>query len=511
MAPKRKINDKHRIFKEDWTEIFIFYQTQWFWSNVASCVLIIIVTCVASGESILCDTCTCRNSVINCTENGMMNILDLWDHTEIVNNATIMHFNYNGIVHVKQLPPSKVSYLSFRKNKINKIDEMAFMNLEFLLELDLSYNSLTAESLNPDIFKINYEDISKPGRLIHLRLDYNNIHSLLPHTFKELSNLVSLTLSGNPLTVIDRSTSFALSSLPMLKILSLSNTSLHELPDHLLHTPRFLEILNLSNNKFTQIPQGLEEAHALQKLNFNSNPIKSILNFPKMASLTVLHLSHMPELNNIGPHAFSLLNVLEEFHCAHNNKLESIDPTAFSYKFNEGLEGELWPPIKKLDLSYNALGYLDSRLLGRWDTLEELNLQGNKWICDCVNQWLVSTLAPMVKSNHPEFLNDFTCQVPIEMSGISILDLDHRHYHMRCLDFYNNRPERDGILLIGILIGVILTVPFTMGIMICCAKRKNSLSYYHRIFNQNKSPYVQDYQLRETSIYQPTSIINEGY
>jgi len=40
--------------------------------------------------------------------------------------------------------------------------------------------------------------------------------------------------------------------------------------------------------------------------------------------------------------------------------------------------------------------------------LEELNLQGNKWTCDCVNQWLVSTLAPMVESRHPEFLIDFT-------------------------------------------------------------------------------------------------------
>lgn len=81
------------------------------------------------------------------------------------------------------------------------------------------------------------------------------------------------------------------------------------------------------------------------------------------------------------------------------------------------------------------------------------------------------------------------------MSGISILDLDHRNYHMRCLDFYNNRPEKDGVLLLGILIGVILAIPFTMGMLICCAKRKNSLAYYHRIFN-NKSSYPHDYQLR---------------
>jgi len=116
--------------------------------------LIIIITCVVSGESILCDTCTCKNSIINCTENGLMDILDLWDHTDVLKDATLMHFDDNGIVHVKQLPPSKVRYLSLRKNKINKIDEMAFINLKLLLELDLSYNSLTAESLNPDIFKV---------------------------------------------------------------------------------------------------------------------------------------------------------------------------------------------------------------------------------------------------------------------------------------------------------------------------------------------------------------------
>lgn len=67
-----------------------------------------------------------------------------------------------------------------------------------------------------------------------------------------------------------------------------------------------------------------------------------------MPSLKVLHLSHMPELSNIGPRAFGLLNNLEEFHCKHNYKLKSIDPIAFSYKLNDGSEGELWPRITKV-------------------------------------------------------------------------------------------------------------------------------------------------------------------
>jgi len=63
----------------------------------------------------------------------------------------------------------------------------------------------------------------------------------------------------------------------------------------------------------------------------------------------------MPELNNIGPRAFSLLTVLEEFRCTHNNKLKSIDPTAFSYKLNNGLEGEMWPQIVKVNIPITYL------------------------------------------------------------------------------------------------------------------------------------------------------------
>lgn len=64
------------------------------------------------------------------------------------------------------------------------------------------------------MLQINSDD----PHLIHLHLDYNNLHSLLPDVFNELNKLASLTLAGNPLIIIDRSTSFALTSLPMLKV-----------------------------------------------------------------------------------------------------------------------------------------------------------------------------------------------------------------------------------------------------------------------------------------------------
>lgn len=60
------------------------------------------------------------------------------------------------------------------------------------------------------------------------------------------------------------------------------------------------------------------------------------------------------------------------------------------YYDSQTSEGEMWPPLKKLDISDNAIRYLSAMLVGRWDKLEELDLMNNEWSCDCNNQFLVS-------------------------------------------------------------------------------------------------------------------------
>lgn len=121
--------------------------------------LLIIVSFTVGGESFVCDTCKCENSQINCTDTGVNEILDLWDHSNVLENATLMHFDNNKIIIVKKLPGSKVKYLSLRHNKISKIENLAFSNLMYLVELDLSYNSLSSENLNSDIFKVSVVNI----------------------------------------------------------------------------------------------------------------------------------------------------------------------------------------------------------------------------------------------------------------------------------------------------------------------------------------------------------------
>lgn len=54
------------------------------------------------------------------------------------------------------------------------------------------------------------------------------------------------------------------------------------------------------------------------------------------------------------------------------------------------------------------------------------------------------------------------CAEPLEMKGISIANLYHRKYEMRCLDYYNHKPEKDGKLLIDLCILTITLTPFFM-------------------------------------------------
>lgn len=46
-----------------------------------------------------------------------------------------------------------------------------------------------------------------------------------------------------------------------------------------------------------------------------------------------------------------------------------------------------------------------------------------------------------------------SCHEPIEMRGKSLIHLEDIHRHMRCVDKYGDRPERDAAILIGTLIG----------------------------------------------------------
>jgi hypothetical protein len=58
-------------------------------------------------------------------------------------------------------------------------------------------------------------------------------------------------------------------------------------------------------------------------------------------------------------------------------------------------------------LRNNTLRYIDRQLVGRWDHLKRVDLQYNPWMCDCENQWMITTLVPFIEKVQPESLHEF--------------------------------------------------------------------------------------------------------
>ncbi|XP_055593119.1 leucine-rich repeat-containing protein 70 [Uranotaenia lowii] len=445
----------------------------------------------------LCSSCTCdaAKRTFNCSSMKLYKLFNMteWSTLNSSGVATeIMLLVHNGISEIPVLPKFDVKVLDLSHNNISAIAKRAFIELDKLESLDLSYNLLTAKALKPEIFegKFSSDEYEPMLAMKTLRLAYNQLHVLDSDLFEHFPNLETLSLEGNIFKVIDHQTEIALSSIHTLKSLDLSYMELLQLPEFIFKAPQDLAYLNLTGNLLTTVPEALRFTEKLKWLSLDENPLQDIDGqnvFPTIRTLEYLSMSYIHPLRVIGRGAFSKLENLKELHLCNNAQLTYLHGEAFSRPDADNPDRKDWPRLKQLYLHNNNLSVLESQLLARWDDMNLIDLRNNPWNCDCENQWIIEALLPIVEKATPAALNNIVCASPKQMAGQSMVDLERKHSVLRCKDKYGNNPANDGALLIGLLIGILAGIPLTAATILiykrgCFGWGRRSPADYSRAF-----------------------------
>ncbi|XP_068621969.1 leucine-rich repeat neuronal protein 3-like [Battus philenor] len=428
-----------------------------------------------ANETGICRKCICKDNKVNCFDQGIKDFFSLEEWNDLKElKPTTVDLSENHIVNVTLIGDLPIQVLNLSRCSIEFIQTASFRDLQEMTTLDLSHNKLTSDKLSPHAFEGRFapEEYEPLAAMRKLNLAYNDLHSLHQDLFEHLPELTELDLSGNPLTTIDQVTIIAISSLPMLKVLRMRSCQLTEIPDKFLHTPRYLERLDISDNKLTAVPQELEETKNLVFLNLNQNPIveldvtsENYPGFPRLRKLQELHMCNMKALRSIGAGSLAGLENLQSLHMSFNPKLSHLDPKAMARPDDIG-ETYDWPPVRELYLQSNNLSELDTRFLPRWDLLKSIDVSNNPFLCDCSTQWMVDVLVPIIDAKNINSTANMICNEPVEMKGYTMKHLHDIHRTMRCVDKYGHQPEKDGAMLLGTLIGVLLAVPIMLTLML---------------------------------------------
>lgn len=266
-----------------------------------------------------------------------------------------------------------LNILNLRGNLIESMDELLLPTT--LQELDIGLNSIRSIPR----FQLPSLEI--------LKLDKNQVSTLLQHNFVLLGNLRELHLSSNMVSSFFGNSFDGLDS---------------------------LEVLQLDGNRLEYLPR-FGNMFAVETLNFSRNLIKEIGVLENMLSLTTIDLSHN-QITNMKTDTFfntsNLINIR-----LNNNKLTSFK--GFTGSFDR---------LKTLDLSFNHMSYAYPNSFESFGQLWNLNLNNNRF-----------TLFPT------EFLKPCQQLRFIGISNNQIKNLNEMNFsnfiHLRELDLSGNLIE----------------------------------------------------------------------
>lgn len=309
--------------------------------------------------------------------------------------STIFHDTFHG--------PKNIKHLVLSNNKINYIEDEAFVDLGLLESLDLEQNLLGS---------LYEEWFTGLHNLVTLNLAHNRVHNIPATVFRPLRYLQRLYLAGNRISSIDPR---AFSGLVRL------------------------EELTLQDNLINRIPTAaLQSMPSLHSVTFDHNPIVKIkpLDFSHL-SVSKISICQMPEMVIIDAKAFYTIRNLTTLLIGNNKRLSYIDPLSFMNINN----------LKELNIAYNNLRGIQREVQDFLPTGTKIHLYGNPLDCNCNSRWLRQLLnSPNNSTFRLEEPEHLVCHSPPNFSHKLLRDIDILKLPKKCSPTILNISQTSNIV-----------------------------------------------------------------